>query len=211
MKKIFSICFCLLFLMNVAFSQDWKYGVALGVTNANYLLDNVKSGVSRSTSSTFNGHVSGWVTLSPSRYFGVETGASVMGLGATLKTSEFGKREVQQHTYWLQVPVNVVGKLPLADSSSFFLKAGGYVGFGLFGKNYVPSSYSGSAKQEFLFGSGGTQKGLDLGWTLNLGYKLKSGYLINLGYQRGLKDLAPDNASYEQRNRAYTIGVGYEF
>lgn len=213
MKKILSLCFLMFVLSNGVFSQNWKlnYGGSIGVTNSNYILENISSGVGRSASSTVNGQLTGWVTLSPNAYFGLETGASIVGLGAKLNQSEFGNREILQHTYWLQVPFNFVGKLPLRDSSEFFLKAGGYVGLGIAGKNTIPDSYTGSARREFSFDKDGTQKGLDVGWSIGLGYKLKSGYLIHLGYQRGLFNLAPTAASYEQRNRAYTIGIGYEF
>src|SRR5690606_18568921 len=213
MKKICTISFLLLTMLNMAVAQDWKlnYGVAAGATNSIYLLENISSGVGRSASKTYNSQVSGWVMLSPHKYFGVEGGLAIAGLGDVLNQSEVGSREVRQHTYWLQVPVNLVAKLPLRDTSNFFLKAGGYAGVGLFGKNYIPDSYSGSAKQGFSFGNDGTQKGLDFGWNVSFGYKLRSGYLINIGYQRGLTDLAPNQAAYEQRNRAYTIGIGYEF
>lgn len=197
--------------MLVAQDRKLNYGVAANVTSPIYLLDNISSGVGRSASNTYNGMVSGWVMLSPNRYFGVEGGLAITGLGAVLNQSEFGSRDVKQHTYWLQIPVNLVAKLPLRDTSSFFLKAGGYTGVGLFGKNYIPDSYSGSAKQGFSFGDDGTQKGIDFGWNVSFGYKLRSGYLINLGYQRGLTNLAPSQAAYEQRNRSYTIGIGYEF
>ncbi len=213
MKKIYTLCFFLLALLNIAAAQEWKlnYGVSAGATSSTYLLENISSGVGRSASKTYNGQVSGWAMISPNKYVGVEGGLAITGLGAVLNQSEFGSRQVRQHTYWLQVPVNLVAKLPLRDTSNFFLKVGGYAGIGLFGKNYIPDSYSGSAKQGFSFGDGGTQKGVDFGWNVSFGYKFRSGYLINLGYQRGLTDLAPSQAAYEQRNRAYTVGIGYEF
>ncbi len=214
MTKGFFVCFLVSsVLLNVALAQDWKfnYGFSVGATYSTYQMNNISSGVSRSSAHTFNGQLSGWVTLSPYRYVGLETGASIMGLGATLNQSEFGNRDVAQRTYWLQIPLHVVGKLPLRDSSQFFLKVGGYVGRGIFGTNDIPDSYTGAAKRAFSFGDTGTQKDIDFGYSVGVGYKLRSGYLIHLGYQRGLNNVASSQAAYEQRNRAYLIGVGYEF
>ncbi len=212
-KRALAVCCIMFTLVRAAHPQDRKinYGVAVGATHPVYVLSNISSGVSRSASSTYNGQLSSWVSWSPTPYAGLEAGASVVGLGAKLTQSEFGSRNVIQHTYWLQFPVNIIGKLPLRDSSNFFVKAGGYVGVGLFGSNNVPNDYTGSATQDFSFGERETQQPVDIGWTLNMGYKLKSGYLISVGYQQGISDIAPSQAAYEQRNRAYTLSIGYEF
>lgn len=122
MKKIYAICFFLSTTLNMLVAQDWKlnYGVAADATSSIYLLDNISSGVGRSASNTYNGKVSGWVMLSPNRYFGVEGGLAITGLGAVLNQSEFGSREVLQHMYWIQVPVNFVAKFPLRVLAIFF-------------------------------------------------------------------------------------------
>lgn len=194
-------------------AQDWKvnYGVSIGLTRPGYALGNISSSISREASPTYNGQLNGLIRLSPSRYFGLESGLSLHGSGAILEWSEFGNREVVQHTYWLQMPVNLVGMLPLRDSSHFFLKVGAYGGYGLFGKNYIPDSYDGSAKRDFIFGRSGTQQRTDYGLQAAVGYRLRSGYFIAVGYQRGLRNVAPEQAAYEQRNRAYTVTIGYQF
>ncbi|WP_257666976.1 hypothetical protein [Parapedobacter tibetensis] len=101
--------------------------------------------------------------------------------------------------------------MPLRDSSNFFLSAGGYVGIGLFGKNYVPDSYTGTASHDFTFGNTGTQQRMDYGINFNVGYRLRSGYMVSVGYLQGIRDTAPDHAAYEQRNRAYSFTIGYQF
>lgn len=211
-KKIFSICFFLLALLNIAVSQESKvnYGFSASFTSPAYQVYSVNSGITRSASSTFNGQLAGWARLSTSKYFGVEGGLALTGLGTKWTHSEFGSRDVTQHTYWLQVPVNLVFKFPIEDVGNLFFKVGGYAGVGLFGTNYGLGSYSGNSDTKFSFGDDGTQKGSDYGWNMNFGYKFKSGYLINLGYQQGLKDLST-TSQYKQKNRAWTFGVGYEF
>lgn len=193
--------------------QPWKidFGISAGATRSTYVLDNIRSGVSREAANTYNGQLGGWAMFSPNAYIGLQTGVSITGLGARLQKSEFGSYEVLQHTYWLQVPLSLVGKLPLRDSSNFFLKVGIYGGLGLLGKNYIPDSYAGSATHSFSFGSDGTQRRTDYGALLSLGYRLLNGYSLEIGYQYGKADLAPSQAAYEQRNRAYTLTLGYQF
>lgn len=196
-----------------AYSQKWDvdYGIQAGVNTPGYHISNIRSGVGREVSSTYNGFISGFVTFSPNKYFGIGTGLSLMGLGAKLDRSEYGNTAVTQHGYWLQIPAYVTGKLPLRDSSYFFLKAGPYLGLGLFGVNDVPDNYTGSAASEFRFADDGTQRPVDYGFNTAIGYRFKKGYSLAVGYVYGIRDLAPDGAAYEQRNRAYSIAIGYHF
>ena len=211
MKGFMSVVL-LLTVQHVAAQRPWRidYGVSAGATKPTYVLENIRSGVSREASSTYNGHLGGWVMFSPNSYVGLQTGISVAGLGAVLKKSEFGSHEVLQHTYWLQVPLSLVGKLPLRDSSNFFITVGLYGGLGVFGKNYIPDSYDGNAQQTFAFGENGSQQRTDYGALLNLGYRLRSGYSLSIGYQYGKLDVAPSQAAFEQRNRAYVVTIGYQ-
>ncbi len=216
MKKLLRLtlfsCFCLLFLQGLK-AQDWQnhFGVKAGVNMINYQLSNISSGISRQTSSSVGFMLAGTFDTSPSKYFGLQTGLQLQLLGANLKYSEFGSTSVLQHTGWAQIPINVVGKLPVGDSSYFFLSAGVYGGFGIFGKNWVPNSYEGTQSHSFTFGNDGNQKRLDYGWDLSVGYQLPKNFNISVSYLKGLADLAPDNARYEQRNKAWQFAVGYQF
>lgn len=212
MKRYWLTCFILvgtIWSLKAQWTVD--YSVHAGVTFPRYLLSGISSGVSREASKTVNGQLTALATIFPTKYVGFETGLSIVGLGAKLEKSEFGSREVTQHTYWLQAPVSIVGKLPFNDSSHVFLKVGGYFGYGLYGKNYISGSYSGSASEDFTFGNGGTQQSTDYGFTMGIGYQTRRGYMISLNYLAGIRDVAPTNASYDQRNRAFSVSIGYRF
>lgn len=187
------------------------YSVHAGVTFPRYFLSDISSGVSREASPTVNGQLAGLITFFPTKYVGFETGISIVGLGAKLEKSEFGSREVTQHSYWLQAPLSVIGKMPFNDSSHVFIKVGGYFGYGLYGKNYISGSYDGSASEDFTFGTGGTQQSTDYGFAMGIGYQSKRGYVISLNYLAGIRDIAPASASYDQRNGAFSLSIGYRF
>ncbi|RQP08778.1 MAG: hypothetical protein EAS52_24610 [Parapedobacter sp.] len=213
MKRYWLIYFALVGTVCSSKAQQWTtdYSVYAGVTFPRYFLSDISSGVSREASPTVNGQLAALVTVFPTKYVGVETGLSIVGLGAALEKSEFGSREVTQHTYWLQVPLSVVGKVPFSDSSHVFVKAGGYFGYGLYGKNYLSSSYDGSASRDFSFGDGGTQQSTDYGFSMGIGYQTKQGYAISFNYLAGIRNIAPARASYSQRNGAYSLSIGYRF
>lgn len=192
-------------------AQKWKtqYGIKLGASLPYYALSNINNNTSREASQKMGFAVTGTIEASPSPYFGMQSGISIQQLGAKLDYSEFGNTPVKQHTFWLQVPINFVGKLPLRDSSYFFLSAGPYGAFGLMGSNSFASNYTGN-REDFTFGDQGSQKRFDYGANLNLGYQLNRGYNLSVGYILGLADLST-STRYEQRNRAFTFTVGYTF
>jgi len=213
MNKTWILVF-LFYLSQIAdsYSQEWKYRFGAGVdfNLPNYAISNVKNGTSRAASRTWGLGLNGLVEASPNRHFAIQSGLSLKLLGAQLTYSEFGKTNVVQRTYWAQLPLNFVFKVPLRDSSNFYASAGPYGGFGLFGSNEFSDNYTGT-KQDFSFGNSATQQRLDYGLNFQLGYKLSKGYQIGFGYQHGLQDIAPENARYEQRNRSWSASLAVSF
>ncbi|WP_028298505.1 outer membrane beta-barrel protein [Olivibacter sitiensis] len=212
MKKIFFIIVIVLLNLRYLGAQTWDltYGVNVQASSPTYSVKNISSGISRDVSRTWGVGVGGFVHASPSKYFALEGGLNFQSLGSLLDYSEFGKNKVTQHSYWLQIPLKAIAKLPLRDSSYFFLGAGPYGGIGLFGTNSFKSSYSGT-RTDFSFGDDGTQQRIDYGLNFTTGYRFKKGVSVNAGYTWGLADIAPGSARYEQYNRAWTFGLGYHF
>ena len=210
MKKYWIFVIFMGFLVQSIHAQSWtyRYGVKLGASTPYYQLSNIPP-TTRAAVKTLGLSVTGLVEASPSPYFALQTGMSFQLLGATLTHSEYGDTKVKQHSFWLQLPVNIMAKLPLQDSSHFFLSAGPYTSLGIMGANSFADTYTGNRK-DFSFGAHGTQKRLDYGLNFILGYQLRKGYNIALGYMMGVADLATQS-SYKQRNRAWFISVGYSF
>lgn len=193
------------------YAQDWnfRYGLKLGLNAPSYHLSNINTGTSREASRTYGLSFTGTIEAARNNYFAIQSGLSFQMLGSQLDYSEFGNTPVTQRTFWLQLPVNFVAKLPLKDSSNFFLSAGPYGAMGFFGVNSFTSNYQGS-REDFSFGNDGTQNRFDYGLNLSIGYHLKKGYSLAAGYMMGLADLST-NSRYEQRNRAWNISFGYTF
>lgn len=196
---------------NSLFAQNhiWHYTLKVGAISSDYGLSHISNGTSRETSRAVGFSLTGLADVSLNPYFSIQSGLSFQRLGAQLNYSEFGNTKVQQHTLWLQVPLNFVAKLPLSDSSNFFMNAGPYGGIGLMGSNGFSSSYTG-AREDFIFGSEGSQKRFDYGLSFHIGYQLKKGYNFSVGYLMGLADLAT-RSRYEQRNKAWSLTLGYSF
>jgi hypothetical protein len=211
MKRLIILWLAFGFIHQSTYAQDWnfRYGLKLGLSAPSYHLSNIKTGTSREASRTYGFSLTGTIEAARNNYFAVQSGLSFQMLGSQLDYSEFGSTPVTQRTFWLQLPVNFIAKLPLRDSSNFFLSAGPYGAIGFFGANSFASNYQGS-REDFHFGSNASQNRFDYGLNLSIGYHLKRGYSIAAGYMMGLADLST-NSRYEQRNRAWSITFGYTF
>ncbi|RZK69018.1 MAG: PorT family protein, partial [Pedobacter sp.] len=123
------------------------------------------------------------------------------------------------NTMYLEIPVNVVGKIP-AGSGNVFVGAGPYFGYALSGKSKAKVSVSGgginesdSSKEDLEFGSeDGEFKRVELGVNFLGGYQLKNGLNINFGYGLGLSNLV-NNSSGDGKasNRVLSVGLGFNF
>lgn len=208
MKKLLFICVGLL-MGTVAFAQTSSLGFGLkaGVNFPKYNFSGSNS--SFETNSSTNFHVTGFLDAPLGRNFAVQPGISLQGKGGELLNSSVGT--VTQNTMWLEVPVNLVAKVPMGNSN-FFIGAGPYIGFGLSGKNKYDSDW-GSAEEEFEFGSDGTLKSTDFGVNFVAGFHLGQGFLIHAGYGLGLSDIRASNNEFfpEDRltNRVFSVGLGF--
>ncbi len=217
MSKRYSVLVCLMVLSAItplsAQEQpiDVSYSIHAGITFPKYTLSGVSSGVSREASGTVNGHLTGLVTIFPWKYVGFETGLSIAGLGAKWAHSEYGAIEVVQRTYWAQVPVDIVGRFPFSDDSSYlFLKMGGYAGYGLLGFNHFEKSYDGAYDKGFSFGESDKPERFDYGFHLGIGYQAANGFIVSLNYLAGIRNISSTH-KFDLRNSSFSVSLGYRF
>lgn len=199
-------------------AQELGYGFRAGVNFPNYALSG-RFGSDR----TVNFHVGGYVDIPlAGDFLSLQPGLSLQGKGAaggdwffnTTEPNDPMFADFKQHTMWLDVPVNIVGKLRMPAGGFAFAGVGPYLGFGLSGKNMLDGKEMDGQGPGFKFGKDGSLRGLDYGVNLSLGYQLPFGLQIIGGYGLGLADLAPENGmnyGYEQYNRVWSIGLGYAF
>lgn len=103
---------------------------------------------------------------------------------------------------YLQIPVVAAYRLNLTDSWNMALKAGPYIGVGVYGK--VSGDEGGSAN---LFSNGG--KRFDLGLDLGVDFEYHR-FVFGVEYELGFLPLLSEGSS-KIRNAAFYATVGYKF
>ncbi|MDE6011551.1 MAG: porin family protein, partial [Prevotella sp.] len=104
---------------------------------------------------------------------------------------------------YLQIPIFAAYKVPISDNMKLAIKAGPYIGYGLFGSDI--EWYSGGKTN--VFDSDGGYDRLDVGAIAGISLDFDR-YMIGLEYSRGLKKLDSD---YSQFNQAFGVVFGYKF
>ncbi len=145
----------------------------------------------------------------------------------------FGSPESKITLNYIEIPLNVVYKLP-AGSGNFFFGLGPSLAFGLSGKDKRtdpndPTDPDNNGTFDIKFDGKKSDditdpndnnihlKRFDVGANIIAGYKLPMGVFFRVAYTHGLMDVDPnkDNAAPDERssykNRGVSIGVGYMF
>ncbi|WP_293888851.1 MULTISPECIES: porin family protein [unclassified Sphingobacterium] len=207
MKKLL-LSAAILFGSMGAFAQGGLgYGLRAGVNIPKYSYEN---GSSESNTGFF---VTGYLDAPVSPYFSILPGLSLQNKGGKRTISEGSSSgEFKQSIMSLDIPVNLVAKLPTGASGNFIVGAGPYVGFGLSGKNKVKGNvgnWGAEGETDVKFGSGDNDqlKRTDFGVNFLAGYQLTNGFQINAGYGLGLTNLAPNGGS--AKNRVWSVGIGF--
>ena len=189
-----------------------KFGLKAGVNfpQYNFSLDDADD---IETNSTTNFHVTGFIDAPLGGVLSVQPGLSLQGKGAKF-TSNNSDVEITQNTMWLEVPVNLVGNIPVGAAGSVFLGAGPYAAFGLSGQDKAETNNT-STETDIEFGdeTGDDLKGTDFGVNFTAGFRMNSGLMIGGGYGLGLTDLRPtgEGGNGKQTNRVWSVSLGWSF
>lgn len=214
----------------VANAQDKSisYGVKAGLTFPTFALsgsETVDFPDSKANPSFFLG---GFVDVVISQQFSIQPGINVIGKGVKYKETATEVESGTTYTYsasatintlYLEIPVNVVGKIPMG-TGNVFVGAGPYFGYALSGKTKAKfsisgggDSYSDSSTEDLEFGSeDGEYKRIEFGFNFLGGYQLKNGLNINLGYGLGLSNVINNTSGNgKASNRVLYVGLGLNF
>lgn len=234
MKKTILLVIALVTL-NVAFSQDVKFGIKAGV---NY-------GATLTSDSDYNDLFKAvikpqfgvFAEYGVSDAFALQAGLDYFGSGFQGKGEDVDyqplgapvvysvKNEVKGKLSYLQIPV--IAKYYVTEG--FSLEAGPYVGF-LLGAKYdgkSTTSYGGNVVATATYDNEDAKdeyESTDFGLKLGLGYQLESGLMFNVGYNLGLSDIQKPFAteasgedgvrgtdSFKVKNQFFQVSVGYKF
>jgi len=193
-------------------AQQVGYGFRAGANFPSYALSD-----GHTTSSTVNFQLGAFVDVPlVGGYLSLQPGLSLQGKGAKgdwlfnpSEPNDPAFAGFKQNTMWLDVPVNLTGKLHTADGGFVFAGIGPYLGFGLNGKHKLDDVVFDDEGFAFAFGKDKSLRGLDYGVNFNLGYQLPFGLHLYGSYGLGLADLAPSETGYTQKNRVLSVGLGY--
>ena len=148
--------------------------------------------------------------------------------GKSVLTSSYGG-ELKRTLNYIQLPLNVVYKIPVGSGSVFF-GLGPEFAFGISGKDKVSGSSTPADNTTYDVKFDGKKsdgvtdptyyqkdhlKSFDLGANILAGYKLGMGVFVKLGYTLGLMEIDPDKSNADPvdqtsyKNRGFNICVGY--
>lgn len=203
MKKLLLSAAILFGSLGVFAQGGLGYGLRAGVNIPKYSINN------GSTKSNTGFFVTGYLDAPVSPYFSIQPGLSLQNKGG--KWEPTSSTETKESVMSLDIPVNLVAKLPTGGSGNFFIGAGPYVGFGLSGKR-KGEVFDGAVQgdRDLNFGSNENDdlKRTDFGINFLAGYQLTNGFQINAGYGLGLTNLAPASGDMA-KNRVWSIGIGF--
>lgn len=162
-------------------------------------------------------------------FLAVQPSLIFTGKGSKLQTgntSDISYFRATSKPYYIEVPVNLVVKLPLqSDESSFFVGAGPYIAVGIAGKNKAEGkvfSIPFSSNEKIEFGndqpsSGTGNAGLGIMRRLDYGVNATAGLvlgnvLVSVNYGLGLAKLqagSDNSADNDNKHRVLSLSLGF--
>lgn len=213
-------------------ANDWMhvgFGIKAGYNNANLSIDDDGTVEDKNSVSSF--HAGIYLDLPLAPVFSIQPGLMVSGKGAKYTVGDKSSAnwyEAKTNPIYLELPVNAVGKIPLAPHTNIFIGAGPYVAMGIAGKRTVEGSLVGvdySKEENIKFGdddpangsngsnNSGNVKRWDWGINFMGGVEI-SHFTVNAGYGLGLANINPgssNNDNDKYKNRVFSVSVGFLF
>jgi hypothetical protein len=232
MKKIISIALLLLGVSLASFAQDDSethvgFGIKGGYNYSNLSISNSGEVEDKNALSSFN--IGGYFDLPLAPVLSLQPGLMVSGKGAKFTYGDISGGNwytLQTNPIYLELPVNLVGKIPFDDNSNLFFGAGVYGAMGVGGKYKVNGEvigigYSDEGTIEYSNddptngnnGESGDIKRYDYGFNFLGGVELNH-ITLNVNYGLGLADIKPgedNNDNDKFKNRVLSFSVGYLF
>jgi len=218
--------------MTTSPANDWMhlgFGIKAGYNNANLSIDDDGTVKDKNAISSF--HAGIYLDLPLAPVFSIQPGLMISGKGSKYTSGDKESPnwyEAKTNPIYLELPVNAVGKIPLAPNTNIFLGAGPYLAMGIAGKNSVEGQVAGigfSDDDNIKFGdddpgnnnngssNSGNIKRWDYGINFLGGVEI-SHFTLNVNYGLGLANIKPgsdntDNDKY--KNRVFSVSVGFLF
>ncbi len=215
MKKIITL-FTLVLLLSIATQSNaqWSWGLKSGLNIASF-------SYATSTGMTIKS-VTGYQVGGVVNYYLQNNMFLEAGIGLSTKGSEVSMGDASTmlidskiKPQYLEIPINFLYKVDLAEGAYLHLFAGPYLGFGLGGKVSSAVTLSGmsatTSDNSIIYGSDSTanMKSFDFGLNVGVGAEL-SRFFIRVQYGFGLTNLSPSSdANSSFKNSCIGLSVGY--
>ena len=221
---------CALLWAGITHAQEpVRYGLKAGLNLSNYQANVSMFEVNTKTLPSF--YVTAFADIPlQSALFYVQPGISFQGKGGKLTGSystgnNTYSATIEERPYWIEVPVNLIGKFELPADQAFYVGVGPYVGFGVGGNYRIRTQGAGlldwipTVRTDIRFGEDGHLKSVDAGLNFLAGFELANGLGIEAGYGLGLTDiggrkislLSSDLTKFDQQNRVFRVGLNVKF
>lgn len=228
MKKIFLFALLASFSTTRSEAQSLKFGIKAGLNIANMTISDAGDVDDNRAITSF--HAGGYLDLPLAPVFSIQPGLFITGKGSKYTVGDKSGSnwyEIKSNPIYLELPVNAVGKIPLAgDMVKLIVGAGPYVAMGIAGKNSVEGEFLGadfSDDENIEFsndepgngnnGTNGNLKRFDFG--LNFLGGVEIGRLtLNAQYGLGLVNIKPGSENSDgdnYKNRVLSLSVGLLF
>lgn len=215
--------------LSVAAMAQVRVGVKGGWNIAN--VTNTNSGGTDNSRSLNSFHVGAIADLPLSEIISLQPGVFYTGKGTKIETGEEGSAAYFKTTtnpQYIEIPVNLVGKIPVGQDTRLFLGVGPYAAFGVAGKNKYESTIAGvhtSGEDNIKWdddtplNSGDPNQGYDKYKRFDYGGNVLAGvefgnFLVSAQYGMGFGKLysgSDDSRSDKSKNRVWSFSVGYLF
>lgn len=208
--------------------QPVRYGVKAGVNFANYKA-RVVDVVDLNTDPVTSFYVSAYADIAlPHPAFSVQPGISFQGKGGQLTgsystTNNQGQPQTMKATYserpyFIEIPVNLIGRMDMGNGNNFILGVGPYLAFGVGGEYRIRTSGLSIVDMfgisgDLDYGANGELKSTDFGFNFLLGFELFNGFGVQGGYSLGVTDIGGRKLGvpFYQKNRVFNLGISKTF
>lgn len=184
MKKLFMIAAMALSTLTMSAQDDPKFTIYAGVGMSGVAGEHAKN-----LENALSYKIGMNYDISLSESFSI-----IPGLELANKSQKVKHGDGTTNKFYAQVPVLFAGKIKVSDSSKLVVKAGPYLGVGLFGSENVFDTNKGGCKR------------LDAGLHVGLSYDVKS-FTIGAEYTRAFTKLAKEAKLYNQQ---FGLTIGYK-
>jgi hypothetical protein len=229
-KLLLACCFAsissLTFAQNSggAFQNDITFGI-MGGSNVAFLQVKLPSGTTVSNNPVYPGSFGVNADFKVSDYLSVRPGIFYTGKGGDVQYIESfitpgigsidGDIDQQFKLYYLEIPVTLIGHIPVSDSFNILVGAGPYIALYMNGKITTTNGNSAPDTENAKSGKNGDFKSTDFGASALLGVETSSGIIIDLNYDIGLTNIieTPNASSPIQQLKTGSIylSLGFAF